>query len=596
MSMRINEMRYLATTADERSWKFDRPLLFLGEWCRVYERKHVWEGMDAVVAEPYGLKAGQTERDIAYVQDLSSQILTELVDALNTFHGVQHSERYWQIVLGHWLQRYVAVSFNRYATLEQTLNEHEISGTTMFEPGDYSLATTDSLTFIWACSDDLWNHVLYSKILKYWGQIKTDLTAEPLRGLFAFSLPKENSKKVGKTGTKQFLLNKAKRILVKLSRNRDAFIVNSYLPRKEEVKLQLAFGQCPQLWQSPLLETVAPVLEERLRFRIDAENHSGFERFVRCQLSEIIPSCYLEGYKHLVRQVESLPWPTKPRFIFTSNNFDTDEIFKAWTGSKVEKGILYFTGQHGNNYETLLGSQNWPELMSCDKFFTWGWSTGSLKIIPAFVFKLCGNKPQRWTTEGGLLLIELHSPHRLGPMDSYYNFAIYQEEQFLFVDELPWNIQQKLTVRLHNSYKSFRWSDEQRWKDRIPDANVETSNARLQDLIAQSRIVVHSYDSTGILETLAQNIPTLCFWHGGLTHLQESAKPYYEHLIQAGILYDSPESAAKKVVKVWDNIPEWWHSDRVQSARKIFCDRYARISNSPVSELKHILTVSSVNA
>lgn len=35
--------RYLITTADERTWKFDRPVLFLGEWCRLYDRRHVWQ-------------------------------------------------------------------------------------------------------------------------------------------------------------------------------------------------------------------------------------------------------------------------------------------------------------------------------------------------------------------------------------------------------------------------------------------------------------------------------------------------------------------------------------------------------------------------
>src|SRR4051794_24293848 len=98
--------RYLITTADERSWKFDRPVLFLGEWCRLYKRRHVWSGMDAIVAEPYGLDPRQKIRDVAYIEELSSRLLSELTTALNECHGTQHSERYWNIVLGHWLQRY----------------------------------------------------------------------------------------------------------------------------------------------------------------------------------------------------------------------------------------------------------------------------------------------------------------------------------------------------------------------------------------------------------------------------------------------------------------------------------------------------------
>jgi hypothetical protein len=57
--------RYLITTADERTWKFDRPVIFLGEWCRIYDRKHIWQGMDAIVAAPYGLTQSKKDADYA---------------------------------------------------------------------------------------------------------------------------------------------------------------------------------------------------------------------------------------------------------------------------------------------------------------------------------------------------------------------------------------------------------------------------------------------------------------------------------------------------------------------------------------------------
>ncbi|MCX5816450.1 MAG: LIC12162 family protein [Proteobacteria bacterium] len=590
--MRIAK-RFLVTTADERSWKFDRPVLFLGEWCRFYDRKHVWSNMDAVVAKPYGFQPGQREGDLSYFHKLSRQLLAEVTEALNTFHKTQHSERYWNIVLGKWLQRYAAVTFNRYFTLKQVLKDHGVSGTTVFDFAGYSLATNDSLSFVWACSDDIWNHVLYAKIINFLGNVKTDIDSVSLQGISGF-VQEGNIKVAWKQSAKRFILNTAKYILPKFSRKRDAFIVNSYLPFKEEVMLQLGFVQCPQLWQSPTLEKFVPDPGTRRRFSIDAKNYTGFERFVRCQLSEIIPSCYLEGYDYLVQQVKSLPWPAEPRFILTSNNFDTDEIFKVWTALKVEEGRPYFTGQHGAGYGTSLGSQNWPEIVTCDKFFTWGWTNGNHRNIPAFVFTVAGRKPQNWLSDGGLLLVELHPPILLVSCellwDDYLEFGIYQEEQFRFVAALPETIQQKLTVRLHHVYKKLRWSDEQRWKDFSPHMRIETGDAPIRKLVARSRVVVHSYNSAGILETLALNIPTMCFWHGGLDHLLPSAKPYYESLKNAGILADTPEQAAEMVSLHWDNISEWWESETVQDARKTFCDQYARTEKTPVRTMKRLLT------
>lgn len=581
--------RYLITTADERSWKVDRPVLFLGEWCRLYDRRHVWTGMDASVAEPYGLQVGQKERDLTYIQALSSQLLCEMADALNAFHNTRHSLRYWHIVIGHWLQMYMAVTFNRYFTLEQALKAHEVSGTTVFDSTDYSLATADSLAFIWACNDDVWNHVLYAKILSFWGNVKTEPDSVPLRGISGFA--QEGKYKVARrTSTARFVLNIANNILSKFSRNRDAFIISSYLPLIEEAKLQISLGQCPKLWIVPELENMVFDPEKRRRFSIDAENYTGFERFVRRQLGEIIPICYLEGYDQLVQQIKSLPWPTEPRFIFTSNKFAVDEIFKVWAGLKVEEGRPYFIGQHGNNYGTLLGSQNCPEVVTCDKFLTWGWTNGNSKNLPAFVFKTAGRKPQCRVSDGGLLLIETFIRFLTEPFDVYFEHNIYQEEQFRFVAALPEAIQQQLTVRLRLHADSFRWSDEQRWKDRSPHTRIEPAFANYWKSIAQRRLVVFSFDSTGILETLALNIPTMCFWHGGLDRLLTCAKPYYELLRSAGILADNPEQAAENIALHWDNVSEWWGSKKVLDAREAFCGEHARTEKHPVRVLKKLLT------
>jgi len=579
--------RYLITSAHESAWKFDRPVLFLGEWCRLYDRKSLWSEMDAIVATPYGMGDGQKARDFAYIQSIVGQLLPELAAALNAFHHTRHSQRYWHIVLGSWLYRYVRVVFNRYHTLEQALSLYEVNGTTVFESGGYSLATTDSLSFTVACHDDLWNHVLYSKILEYWGNVETELVSGPLQGVSGYvaELPGNARKNI-----KSLALKVVAKLGQRLCRRHDAFIINSYLSRKEEMKLQLSLGQFPQLWRRPRLEAVASNADLRRQFGLQCDNHQGFEHFVRTQLGEMLPSCFLEGYGQLVEFSQDMPWPSEPRFVYTSNNFDSDEVFKVWVGGKVERGIPYFAGQHGNNYGALLGSDTWPELVTSDRFFTWGWSNDDPRIVPAFVFKTAGQKRQGYDSNGGLLLIELHPAPRLGPEDDYFDFCIYQEEQFRFTGSLPHDISQQLTVRLHSYYKCFHWFDEQRWKDFNPHTRLETGTVDIRKLIEQSRLIVHSYDSTGILETLSQNIPTLCFWHGGLDHLLPSAKPYYELLRSAGILADTPEQAAKLVALHWNSIDEWWLSNKVQDARMEFCEHFARTVKNPVRTLKHLLT------
>jgi putative transferase (TIGR04331 family) len=548
--------------------------------------------MDAVVAEPYGLQLRQRERDLEYLADLVNRLLRELTDALNAFHSTTHSPRYWRIMLGRWLERYVAVTFNRYFTLELALTTHQVSGTTVFDSANYTLAATDSLEFQLALFGDTWNHVLYARILQFWGTIKLDTIAIPLRDMSSWVQEAEASV-TQKRSLKRILGQTTRGCLSRFARKTDAFIVGSTLPIRLELMLQLSLGQCPQLWRSPELMTCMPDKEKRQHFNIDAANYDGFERFVRLHLSEILPSCYLEGYDRLVRQVERLPWPSKPRFIFTSINFDTDEVFKAWTGSMVERGVPYYIGQHGNNYATLIASRHWSELVMCDRFLTWGWSDSDARTTPAFVFKTAGRKPPPRVPDGGALMLVLSPPLRRTAADEYYEFKVDQEDQFRFVEALPAHIQRQLTVRIKPDHASTAWSQEQRWRDRCPHTRIEPGVAKLEASIAESRLLVYAYDSTGILEALALNTPILCFWRGGLDHLLPGAKPYYELLIRAGILALSPERAAELLALYWDNVSEWWDSPTVQAARKAFCQRYANHVQDPIRTLNRLLTMAA---
>ena len=112
----------------------------------------------------------------------------------------------------------------------------------------------------------------------------------------------------------------------------------------------------------------------------------------------------------------------------------------------------------------------------------------------------------------------------------------------------------------------------------------------MADLISKSRLVVHTYDSTAMLKTLASDIPTIGFWQNGLEHLLESAIPFYSSLVNAGIIHFTPESAAKKVNEIWDDVENWWKSPKIQNARKEFIFYYARTSDTPIRDLKRLLT------
>lgn len=582
--------RYLITTADERSWKWDQPVLFLGEWCRLYDRKSRWEGMDSIVMDPFGVEPGQKERNLYYTLDLSMRLLPEIARVLNALHGETHGLRYWNILLGHWTQRFVAAAFNRFFTLKQAVERHGPLRTIIFDSSNYSLAARDTLSAIWSFDNDVWNHVLYANALRRIDGVSFEVDRDALAGVRMFSVPANGARR---RGIKSRMLSAAGSLLRQFSRPNDAFLMSTYLPLEKEFALQIALGQIPQFWESIPVPDHAPDpgFRQRLRNEAGACRENGeFEQFVSEMLWEALPTCYVEGYRELVTRALTTSWPREPRFIFTANNYDTDEVFKVWTADKVEKGVPYFVGQHGNNYGTLVGSEFRPEVLTADRFISWGWTDGTPKVAPAFILKLARKSRIDRNRKGDLLLIGLHAPHRMEPEDSIHEHGLYQQEQFEFLAALPDSIRRQVRVRLHGSFREFRWADQARWADRYPETVIEAGEVRFSESLSRSRLVVYSYDSTGIMENMALNSPMIAFWRGGTGHVLPAARNCYEALFACGVFSDSPARAAQVIAAHWDELDSWWAGKAIQEARRHFCEAFARLDPDPLGTLSRLLT------
>lgn len=581
----MSNKRVLVTTADEETWPKDEPILFLGEWCRQYHRKESWSILDAEVVSPYGLEPDQKSKDHQLLIRVYAELLDELSHELNKLHQCSHSRRYWDIVLGYWLQRFVSVCINRYHGLMHALDHYDISEVIVYGNDEYRLATLNSYGFQLALYNDLWNQNFYKRVLDFKGiSQRRRVPVEDDSISFEKSSPLVQEK-----GVKVRLKRIWKSVFRFLIRDDDAFIINSYLPVGLAVKLQLSLGQFPSFWEQQMVESCEFDNEIRSRISFNYSGHSGFDLFIRQILSECIPTCYVEGYSEIVDFTAQLPWPSTPKFIFTSNNFDTDEVFKVWTAQKVEQGIKYYVGQHGNLYGTwIYHTHQIPEYSTTDKFISWGWGSGTSHVVPAFVFKTA-NFPVREKCSGeGILLIERTIYNRLATYDRHLNQEIYQQEQFRFVSGLHQDLKSELNIRL-SYYTLGAWCDKQRWLDFDPTLPYDAGTVPIWDLINKSKLVVHSYDSTGILETLSLNIPTIAFFDQFyFDEINEEVLPYYELLESVGILFRTADDATKHINEIWDNLDAWWTSPELQDAKNKFCHQYARRVDNPVEYLKNI--------
>jgi len=586
--------RYLITTAHEQTWKFDRPVVFLGEWCRLYERKHIWKYMDAVVAPPYGLRLEHKDSDNALVRALEKKMFPQFCSILNEYHCIEKSDRFWKILIGHWFRTTVSSLLNRINTLDFCLQNFRISGCSVIDSESYELVTHETLSGILAFDNELWNSVLMGRILAEREDINFNVEVLPELGrdnIFSAYKIKTPEKIIDREEILKKLYKKVTKIVRPFSRDNDAFIIASFLPAIKEIQLELSFKQFPQKWVSPkFVDTTKAdkLLRSKLSGQLVEFSYGKRNKLITSLLFELLPTCYLEGFSKLNNFVNTQPWPDAPKLIFTSNSFFVADVFKLWAAKKIDEGSRYIIGQHGNNYGTHRYMNPSVEEEIVDTFLTWGWTDGLAQHIPAFVFRTAGIKKGHYNSNGGILLIEDHQPHRNQTWDIHAEFVRYFDDQLNFVSFLSDIPRKHLTVRLHRNYRNFSWGEVERWRDYDSNIQINEGGTSIKKLIQRSRLVIHSYDSTGILETLSLNIPTIAFWQDGLCHLRETAKPFYKLLVDAGIVHLSSRAAAEHVNNIWDRVDDWWLSTNVQKARELFCMRYARTSHTPIRELNKI--------
>jgi putative transferase (TIGR04331 family) len=580
--------RYLITTADERTWPKDQPVLFLGEWCKLYNRRHIWKEMDAETVPYHWDDRNKLYKDYLYLKEIYEELLRELSEWLNEFHHVNHTLRYWRILIGPWLSNFIQILFDRWEMVRRAISDYSIAGVYILDIPSEQVIPNDMKHYRRFFLEENWNETICRQIIQGW-------TSIPFR-----TVQSDNPKPYYYVKTGQYsdkgLKNKLIRLVSCFSKmlacKNDVFFINTYMSIRQEFNLQFSLGQLPVSWQS-VQPPKAKVDWAQRQWNGDSRKFSleDFPGVVRTFIPKHIPSLYLEGYLTLQSFCNALPWPKKPRLIFTSVSYHEDDVFKAWAAEKVETGTPLLIGQHGG----FFGIGDWDSTEDhqydiSDGWLSWGWDDKKHpQVSPVGNLKMIGYKME-WDPQGYALMVEMAIPRQ-----SYHLYSIpiatqwldYFYDQCRFVESLPEKIRRSLLVRLY--VHDYGWCQVARWKDHFPDVRLDNGTGPIAPLVKKSRIYISTYNATTFLESMALNIPTIIFWSPERWELRDSAVTYFKRLKSVGIFHETPEGAAAKMSEVWENVPAWWKSEPVQETRLEFCDRYSRMSEKPLKDLEQIM-------
>lgn len=270
----------------------------------------------------------------------------------------------------------------------------------------------------------------------------------------------------------------------------------------------------------------------------------------------------------------------KPSLRVASIRFYEDAFYRQKMAIWRAKGNRLAFVQHGGNYGMVEVpcTSSFVEY-SQDVFFTWGWEKhGDCEgnFIPVPYPQLCGIS-NAWKQESDNLLFvgaEMAAyPYRLDSRPTPLQFIAYREDKAVFLKSIGLDIAGKVLYRpyfpLPGTFEDAPWL-------RRLFPKLQLCEGPLLPHLLGCRLLVMDHHGTTLLEAMAANVPMILYWDPVFWPMDAEGKKLLGMMKETGIWHETPDSAAKAIVKIWQDPGKWWATREIQEVRAKFCERFAR--------------------
>lgn len=300
---------------------------------------------------------------------------------------------------------------------------------------------------------------------------------------------------------------------------------------------------------------------------------TNLNELLRVLLPLYLPVALLEGFTDYRNAVLSFP-VARPKAVYSANALHNHLAWKLLVAEWRQQGTLLLYHQHGGGYGIdRAHTLEELEIRVSDHYYTWGWRRQESHVRPLSAPP--PNAPRRFRkwlllscVDFPRVVYRLHFHPMPGAIQTMHR------ETCEFLTELP--DRSKLLVRPYPH--DYGWGFVDMMRKAAPNVLFDNQRGISAVRYAESRLVIHNYLGTGWLETLALDIPTVCFYDPAAYAFREAAQPFIDELEKVGVLHRSGIAAARFVTKLGNSPETWWNQPDAQEARRNFVEHYANFS------------------
>jgi putative transferase (TIGR04331 family) len=573
--------KLLVTTALEETWSHSDSTVFLGEWCKVYDRKNVWSIRPHQVVRNHWDDRAKLRRDHDYLKCLHDSILVKLASSLNSYHQLERPLRYWRMIVDPWLLTYVAVLWDRWECLRIAFEEHGPMKTVKLESVAERSRCFDYGDFIERIVGDSWNYQLFLEMIEYGHG--TQCRVESLSGALSEFQRLDTSPflKAGEKSIKHRFAIFVDGFLGKIFPSSQVVIFDSYFSSSALIKLNLCLKQLPRFylnefeWPLPKEGFSGKAFSSSSRQGVDLklDSRTRFEKFLASRIVDDIPSVYMEGFSQLQDRVGKIAM--KPKAILTANAHWGNDLFKLWSAEQVLCGTKYVLMEHGGSIPPAFSAMSFEE--ECADVKT-TWATPFHKKHR----RLPSNKVAQVNVKSSLEHLAI-----VGYDMPRYNFRVEASpkagqvlEQCDMVCDLFFALNEKVQESFRiKPYPNKGWNTRARFAERLGDDKVSRGQ-NYRQFLSSARVVVCTYPQTTFSEAMVSGLPTILLYPAHLWETIPEMRSLLDALKRVKILFHNASDAANHINSIWAHPDQWWSSSEVLCVRNEF-HRDALDSSTP---------------
>ena len=499
-----------------------------------------------------------------YLNNLNSFVLKkfysykkQLVLKLNKYHSLSESDIYWGKIIDIWLIEIIFI-------LKLRLDEMKSYNKNLFyiysTKRNFELPFSSSSIYTTCSFSSDINQFIYLKIAEIFNM--------PIKKVM------DNDYKVTKNIEKinfnkliyYFFFNYVKLL-------KPAVLVDSYFNWREKIKIFiLSGGKIIFVNSNNFFYVQKNKININFKYRstLKFKIKDDFDRVFNATIQVFFPISFLEGFKFIKKSISNYSVNIKKigsAICSFCNDFYNILVAEMY---KNKKNCILFA--HGESDDIRsFDIRNSLAIKNSDLHVTYGNKNGygisNLRRLNNFF-----EHKKKYV----LFISQNSIIHRINNFPILSNFEDSLEKNISFYKNLDRNIKSKFILRISPSshqYENKSIIAQNIIKNKFKDVIIDTKTD-IKKLFLRSAVVISSYISTNVFESLYIDKPTIIITDLNKYNFNSKAYLFFSTLQEAGLIYDDPKKAALFLNKNISNINLWWQSEKIRKILLVFKTDY----------------------